>query len=80
LHGLRVIGIVLVLQYHVTQSLVLVFINQGASALVERCGWSMAAVWPLSLVALIGGSLVLAYVMHIVIEKPSLRVRDRVAG
>jgi peptidoglycan/LPS O-acetylase OafA/YrhL len=56
-----------------------VFINPGASALVQW-GWSMAIVWPLSLAALIGGSLVLAYVMHVVIEKPSLRLRDRVAG
>jgi peptidoglycan/LPS O-acetylase OafA/YrhL len=57
-----------------------VFINPGASALVDRWGWSMTAVWPLSLAALIGASLVMAYVMHIVIEKPSLRLRDRVAG
>ena len=57
-----------------------VFINPGATALVDRWGWSMAAVWPLSLAALIGASLVMAYVMHIVIEKPSLRLRDRVAG
>jgi peptidoglycan/LPS O-acetylase OafA/YrhL len=57
-----------------------VLINPGASALVDRWGWSMAAVWPLSLAALIGGSLAVAYVMHVVIEKPSLRIRDRVAG
>jgi peptidoglycan/LPS O-acetylase OafA/YrhL len=57
-----------------------VFINPGASALVQRWGWSMGVVWPLSLVGLIGLSLVLAYVMHVIIEKPSLRLRDRVAG
>jgi peptidoglycan/LPS O-acetylase OafA/YrhL len=57
-----------------------VIITPTAIALVERWGWSMVAVWPLSLVALIGASLVVAYVMHVVIEKPSLRLRDRVAG
>ena len=57
-----------------------VFINPGASTLVQDWGWSMAAVWPLALIALIGVSLVLSYVMHVIIEKPSLRLRDRVAG
>jgi peptidoglycan/LPS O-acetylase OafA/YrhL len=57
-----------------------VVINPGANALVQRWGWSMGVVWPLSLAALIGGSLVVAYVMHVIIEKPSLRLRDRVAG
>jgi peptidoglycan/LPS O-acetylase OafA/YrhL len=56
------------------------FINPGASALVRRWGWSMAAVWPLSLAALIAASLIMAYVLHVVVEKPSLRLRDRLAG
>ena len=41
---------------------------------------SLVLVWPLSLALLSGMSLALAYVMHVLIEKPSLWVRDRVAG
>jgi hypothetical protein len=36
-------------------------------------------VWPAALLALLLSSLALAYVMHVVIEKPSLRVRERLA-
>ena len=40
----------------------------------------MALVWPASVVALMLGSLALAYVMHVLIEKPSLRLRQRLAA
>ncbi|MBS2014472.1 MAG: acyltransferase [Deltaproteobacteria bacterium] len=40
----------------------------------------MVVIWPLSLTSLMLGSLALAYVMHVVIEKPSLRIRERIAG
>jgi peptidoglycan/LPS O-acetylase OafA/YrhL len=41
---------------------------------------SLVLVWPLSLVLLCALSLAIAYVMHVLIEKPSLWVRDRIAG
>lgn len=40
----------------------------------------MIYVWPLSVLALVVLSLALAYVLHILIEKPSLALRDRLAG
>jgi peptidoglycan/LPS O-acetylase OafA/YrhL len=40
----------------------------------------MMIVWPVALLALLASSLALAYVMHVVIEKPSLRVRERLAA
>jgi peptidoglycan/LPS O-acetylase OafA/YrhL len=41
---------------------------------------SMVLVWPLSLTALMGLSLGLGYILHVLIEKPSLQMRDRLAG
>jgi peptidoglycan/LPS O-acetylase OafA/YrhL len=41
---------------------------------------SMLIVWPASVVTLLAMSLAIGYVMHIVIEKPSLRLRERIAG
>jgi peptidoglycan/LPS O-acetylase OafA/YrhL len=40
----------------------------------------MAIVWPMSVALLMALSLGLAYVMHVLIEKPSLRIRERIAG
>lgn len=40
----------------------------------------MSVIWPLSLTALMLLSLALAYVLHVVVEKPSLRIRERIAG
>jgi peptidoglycan/LPS O-acetylase OafA/YrhL len=40
----------------------------------------MIIVWPAALLALLVSSLALAYVMHVVIEKPSLRLRERLAA
>jgi peptidoglycan/LPS O-acetylase OafA/YrhL len=42
--------------------------------------WSMLLVWPAALLALMLSSLALAYVMHVIIEKPALRLRERLAG
>jgi peptidoglycan/LPS O-acetylase OafA/YrhL len=50
-----------------------------ARALDER-HVSLFLVWTLSMVLLCALSLAAAYVMHLLIEKPSLWVRDRVAG
>jgi peptidoglycan/LPS O-acetylase OafA/YrhL len=54
-------------------------ITPNAKRLVRRDGWSMATVWPLSVVLLVGASLVFAYVLHVLVEKPSLKLRDRLA-
>jgi peptidoglycan/LPS O-acetylase OafA/YrhL len=40
----------------------------------------MAILWPCSIVLLMALSLGLAYVLHVLVEKPSLRVRERIAG
>ncbi len=41
---------------------------------------SMLLVWPASLAAVMLSSLALGYVMHVLIEKPSLAFRDKIAG
>jgi len=41
---------------------------------------SMLLVWPLSLFLLMVGSLAMGYILHVVIEKPSLRIRERLAS
>ena len=51
-----------------------------AARALEAKHVSMALVWPASLIVLFAASLAIAYVMHVVIEKPSLRLRERVAG
>jgi peptidoglycan/LPS O-acetylase OafA/YrhL len=51
-----------------------------AARALERRHWPMIIVWPGALAALLASSLALAYVMHVVIEKPALRVRERLAG
>jgi peptidoglycan/LPS O-acetylase OafA/YrhL len=52
----------------------------AARALVQRRGWSMGTVWPLLVGALVLGSLAMSYVVHVIVEKPSLRLRDRFAA
>jgi peptidoglycan/LPS O-acetylase OafA/YrhL len=42
--------------------------------------WSMLFVWPLVLVATMALSMALAYVLHVLVEKPALRLRERFAG
>ena len=43
-------------------------------------GLSMLIVWPLSLAALLCLSASVAYLTHVLVEKPALRLRDRVAA
>jgi peptidoglycan/LPS O-acetylase OafA/YrhL len=43
-------------------------------------GASMLWVWPMSLALAMSGAMGLGYVMHVLIEKPSLRIRERLAG
>lgn len=50
-----------------------------ARALQER-HVPMLVIWPLSLTALMLGSLGLAYVLHLFVEKPSLWIRERLAA
>jgi peptidoglycan/LPS O-acetylase OafA/YrhL len=42
--------------------------------------WSMLWVWPAALASTFLLSLAVAYVLHVVVEKPSLRLRDRFAA
>ncbi|MDB4945632.1 MAG: acyltransferase 3 [Labilithrix sp.] len=51
-----------------------------AARLLQNRHWPMVIVWPLALAGLMLTSLGLAYVMHVLIEKPSLRIRERLAG
>jgi len=41
---------------------------------------SMILVWPLSLVLLMGSSIFVGYLLHIFVEKPALRIRQRLAA
>lgn len=50
-----------------------------ARTLVQEGRWPMAIVWPVSLFSLIAASLAVSYVLHVLVEKPSLRLRDRLA-
>jgi peptidoglycan/LPS O-acetylase OafA/YrhL len=52
----------------------------GAVALLKHWHCSSEAVWVFTLVAALLGSIGLSYVLHVVVEKPSLRLRDRLAG
>jgi peptidoglycan/LPS O-acetylase OafA/YrhL len=47
---------------------------------LDRRHVSMALVWPAALAGVLLASFVIAYAMHVLIEKPSLRARDRIAG
>ncbi len=42
--------------------------------------WSMLLVWPASVAATMALSLAIGYALHIVVEKPALRLRDRFAA
>jgi peptidoglycan/LPS O-acetylase OafA/YrhL len=46
---------------------------------LDRQKVSMLIVWPVSLALLLLGSLALGYVLHVIVEKPSLRLRERIA-
>jgi peptidoglycan/LPS O-acetylase OafA/YrhL len=48
--------------------------------LLRKRGVSMTVLWPGTLLAVIAGSLAISYALHVFIEKPSLRVRQRFAA
>jgi peptidoglycan/LPS O-acetylase OafA/YrhL len=54
-------------------------ITPVARILVKDHDWPMPVVWPLAVAALIVASLAVAYGIHLLVEKPSLRLRDRFA-
>jgi peptidoglycan/LPS O-acetylase OafA/YrhL len=51
-----------------------------ARILTQRLGWPMVTVWPIAVAALFGLSLAVSYVLHLAVEKPALRLRDRFAA
>jgi peptidoglycan/LPS O-acetylase OafA/YrhL len=51
-----------------------------AARALQKRNVSMLLVWPASLVALMLGSFVIAYVMHVLIEKPSMKLRQMFAA
>jgi len=51
-----------------------------AARMLEARKVPMVVIWPLSLTALMLTSLVLAYVLHVLVEKPGLRIRERLAA
>ena len=51
----------------------------AAHALQER-RVPMLLIWPVSLAAVSAMSLAVAYLLHIFVEKPSLKIRDRIAA
>jgi peptidoglycan/LPS O-acetylase OafA/YrhL len=54
-------------------------ISPLARFLSKGRGWPMVVVWPSSVLGLFGLSLLVSYGLHLVVEKPSLRLRDLVA-
>jgi peptidoglycan/LPS O-acetylase OafA/YrhL len=55
-------------------------IAPAARALIGRLGWPILLVWPLAVVSLFALSLATSYGLHLAIEKPALRLRDRLAA
>jgi peptidoglycan/LPS O-acetylase OafA/YrhL len=51
-----------------------------AARALEARSVPMTVIWPLSLAALMLASLGIAYVLHVLVEKPSLRIRERIAA
>jgi len=54
-------------------------LSHAASSLFFR-GWPMIAVWSVSVAALLLASLGASYVLHLAVEKPFLRIRDRLTS
>ena len=50
-----------------------------AQSLIKNRHWTMAVVWPLSVALLCAASWATSYVLHVLVEKPFLRLRDRFA-
>jgi len=51
----------------------------AARAAQER-HWSMLFVWPTAVAATVALSTAIGYALHVVVEKPALRLRDRLAA
>ena len=51
-----------------------------AAKLLQARRASMLWVWPTALAVTFGMSLLIGYALHVLIEKPSLRIRERLAG
>jgi peptidoglycan/LPS O-acetylase OafA/YrhL len=56
------------------------FVSRAAARVIEQHGVPMLVVWPVSVAALLVLSLATSYCLHVLVEKPSLRIRDRVAA
>ncbi len=54
-------------------------ITPVARSLATTHAWPMPAVWTLAVLALVLASLAVSYGLHLFVEKPSLRLRDRFA-
>jgi peptidoglycan/LPS O-acetylase OafA/YrhL len=55
-------------------------LSHAATSLFRDRGWPMVVVWPSSVVALLLLSLGVSYGIHLAVEKPFLRIRDRLAS
>jgi peptidoglycan/LPS O-acetylase OafA/YrhL len=51
-----------------------------AAKSAQQRGWSMLWVWPTALASTVVLSLAVGYLLHVLIEKPSLRFRERIAA
>jgi peptidoglycan/LPS O-acetylase OafA/YrhL len=51
-----------------------------AGKAAQTAHYSMLYVWPLALASTFLFSVAVAYLLHVLVEKPSLRLRDRIAG
>ncbi len=51
-----------------------------AARAAQGRAWSMLWVWPSALAATMGLSLAVAYALHVLVEKPSLRLRERLSS
>jgi peptidoglycan/LPS O-acetylase OafA/YrhL len=55
-------------------------VSRVSKFLVERRAWPLGIVWPAAVLGLFALSLAVSYCLHIMVEKPSLRLRERIAG
>jgi peptidoglycan/LPS O-acetylase OafA/YrhL len=59
--------------------LCMAFIGPIARSLVYRRGWPMLAMWPIGVASLLIASLLASYILHLLVEKPCLKLRDKYA-
>jgi peptidoglycan/LPS O-acetylase OafA/YrhL len=59
--------------------LCIALVTPVAVSLLNRRGWPMLAVWPIAVALLLMASFSASYVLHLLVEKPALRLRDRYA-